>query len=167
MYKKSLPYSLFTSIYVILLFFPIFSSQKINTGLIPTHKNTPKAISLILLHSSDFSCQFCLESFLQLCDSIKRLQDKMITIVILTGDFKESQDINTIQILKKQLKGFVKANHIPFPVLLDQSSILNNFSNGRSALIFVDTRYRLIKKWFLPIQHDEMEELFLILNDPH
>jgi hypothetical protein len=91
----------------------------------------------------------------------------MITIVILTGDFKESQDINTIQILKKQLKGFVKANHIPFPVLLDQSSILNNFSNGRSALIFVDTRYLLIKKWFLPIQHDEMEELFLLLNDPH
>ena len=167
MQNKSLQYALFTSIYVILLFLQLFSYQKINTGSITTHRNTPKSIILILLHSSDFSCQFCLESFLQLCDSIQRVQEKITTIVILTGDFKEFQDINTIQILKKQLKGFVKANHIPFPVLFDQSSILNKFSNSRSTLIIVDTKYGLIKKWFLPIQYDEMEELLLILNDTH
>ena len=116
-------------------------------------------IIILLLDYSDFSCQFCLESFLELCDTLKsRNLENTIILGILKYNFnkinKENRNKYT-KLLKKQLKGFVKGNRINFPFILDYSYIFKNNKTG-SSVIIINQIKGCIKQWQIPFTKKDL-----------
>jgi len=108
---------------------------------ISKNERVPNHLILLLLNHSDFSCQFCLNSFLQLCNTLqnRNLNNSIIWGILDSGNNQGNPAKGKYtQILKKQLRGFVKGNNIKFPFILDSSHIFEKLINDGSTLIILN-----------------------------
>lgn len=118
---------------------------------------------LLLLDYSDFSCQFCSNSFLELCAILQKNYDLHTSMYgILCVDDKNKIDQHIIQ---KQLKGFKNANNLKFPFILDNLLIFNEVTKKGSVVIILKKSVGVIKKWQFPLNHEAIVKVISFIID--
>jgi len=77
---------------------------------------------------------------------------------------REENELNSeknIQIIEKQLRGFISGNNIKFPIILDRNGVFSdlNLDSSDTALILFDIQKRIIKKYKLPLTTEQLNEI--------
>lgn len=120
---------------------------------------------LFVLDFRDFSCMTCLDSFLWL---YQKLPFRFRTsgswgIMVMEGPDKEEEV--RLGIAEKKLRGFLQANHITFPVLLDRTRVLGGLAEKGSAVILFDRKTGRVTKYSFPLTGEQIEEIFITLQE--
>lgn len=130
----------------------------------PAHQN----IILLLFNFSDLSCPFCLYPLLALCDTLQahNLDDSVWGVLTYhDGNLKNEMERETYnRILQKQLSGFVRANNINFPFILDSSHILREVTKSGSTVIVLNKSKGTVKKWQSPLRSEDIREIYHLIT---
>jgi hypothetical protein len=121
--------------------------------------NDTHNIVMLFLDRSDFSCQFCLNSFLQLCDTLQTENfNKIIIRGILDGSEinDDEEKLKRDRILKKQIRGFVKGNNIHFPFYIDSSHVFRKIKDKDTAVIVLNNSLGVIRQWPSPLSYNDI-----------
>jgi hypothetical protein len=101
-------------------------------------KSTNNSV-LVIFDFKNFSCPLSIDSFLAFCDSIQNHCSIDHISGIVTCNYvsnpNELEEKKYLKIIKKQIKGFTKANNIKFSVILDSSHIFDKISNNGFTVI--------------------------------
>ena len=118
---------------------------------------------LFILDFHDFSCMTCLDSFLGFYHKIpSRLKISSAWGILVVKNAEETEN-NLIRIAEKKLKGFVRANQIIFPILVDRQQVFQGMAEEGSCVILFDGSQRTIHRYDFPLGGEEFEEIFDIL----
>ncbi|MEO0294314.1 MAG: hypothetical protein ABIN61_08875 [candidate division WOR-3 bacterium] len=124
-----------------------------------TINKTTKNLKLILIFVdySTISCSFCLDSFIALFNKLEKQKNEegIVTGIVLSDNL---EDENKVKIIEKQLRGFVKANNINFPLILDKTNIFKGL-NLENTVIVIDVSSDIIKKFKFPLSKTQIKEL--------
>ena len=99
---------------------------------------------LLIVDLNDFMCPACLDSLLDFCGALPLTHRKRYLrgmVVIDKYRKKESGDTSE-RVLEKKIKGFIKGNHIDFPVFHDRDRLFEPLArDGTAVFIFIpDTK---------------------------
>jgi len=123
-----------------------------------------KKLLLFILDFRDFSCMACLDSFLMFYN---KLPDRFRTSHswgILVVKNSEGEENRLFRIAEKKLKGFVKANHITFPILIDRGRVFGKWAEIGSCVLLFDRIGKMVHRYDFPLTGYQFEEIFEILN---
>ena len=111
-------------------------------------------------------CPSCLDIFLEFCEELKMYNEfyKSLHIFGVVGYREIFNEKYNVRILKKQLKGFVKANNICFPIIIDSLNIFNNPKKRNYSILYLDYSRNLEKTWKIPKSSDETQIIFYYLT---
>ena len=84
-------------------------------------------------------------------------------IVVNNKSLNEEQYILMIQIMEKRIKGFVKANNIRFPVVLDRNRIFAMRFDPGSKVLVLDSERQLVLNYDFPLESQEIQHIQQIL----
>lgn len=131
-----------------------------------TEKNrnfTPDKRYLLIIESGFLNCSLCLQSFTKFIETINANGLERSVLGVLTFD-KEEDELSSerdIQIIEKQLRGFISGNNIKFPVILDRNGVFNSLNSDSSAtaLILFDIQKKIVKKYVFPLTRKLLSEI--------
>jgi hypothetical protein len=63
------------------------------------------------------------------------------------------------------MKGLMKGYSLNFPIIIDELGVFSSEIKSNSSLIIVDRLFKVIKRWKLPIETNEYEELQMLIKD--
>ena len=147
-------------------FFFIFPMEKTENGIPDQEAKDVKSMLIIVLHPIDITCQICSVSFFALCDSLTRrgLNDQVIGIFEMLSNTGDKFLKDHTKAFKKQLRGFIAANRIQFPVLADDRQIFLHSSVKGSRVILMNTVYGIVQEWPLPVEGHQISEIMALLK---
>lgn len=126
-------------------------------------KSGPSSPRLIvfLIDFNAFLCPSCLDSFLHFHKKLEARVNasQMWGILMIDHPFQESKKETKMKILHKKLRGFKKANHIKFPILIDHLGVFRGWSKEGTAIILLDGTSQKIRKYNFPLTPQEMREI--------
>jgi hypothetical protein len=118
---------------------------------------------LFILDFHDFSCMTCLDSFLGLYEKLPfRLKTSNAWGILVIRN-SEVHENNLVRIAEKKLKGFVQANQILSPFLVDRFQVFRGMAEEGSCVVLFDGAQRIIHKYDFPLRGEEFEEIFKFL----
>jgi hypothetical protein len=126
---------------------------------------------LFILDFQDFSCMTCLDSFLSLYRILPFHFKTSHSWGILVVDKAEEQtgveadENRQFRIAEKKLKGFVQANHITFPILVDRYQIFNQWADIGTCVVLFDESRKILNTYEFPLIGGQLEEIFLHLTE--
>jgi hypothetical protein len=122
---------------------------------------------LFIIDFQDFSCPTCLDSFLGLFHRLPSRYRTAKAWGILAVDTRgEEQEVNrTIRIAEKKLRGFIQANQITFPFLVDRSQVFGRLAKEGSAVVLLDENQKAVFRYYFPLTGEEFEKIFEVLNE--
>jgi hypothetical protein len=120
---------------------------------------------LFILDFQDFSCMTCLDSFLMLYRHLPFRFKTSRSWGILVVKKSEKEERKQLWIAEKQLRGFVRANDITFPVLVDRGRLFGGVAEKGSCVLLLDGTGSLIHRYEFPLTGEEFTEIFKILNN--
>ncbi len=117
-----------------------------------------------LIIDMDFiNCSLCLQSFTKFIETINanELEKSVLGILIFHEDEDELSSEIDIQIIEKQLRGFILGNNIKFPIILDKNGVFSDLDLDLSvtALILFDVQKKVIKKYKFPLTKEQLNEI--------
>ena len=117
-----------------------------------------------LIIDMDFiNCSLCLQSFTKFIETINanELEKSVLGILIFHEDEDELSSEIDIQIIEKQLRGFISGNNIKFPIILDRNGVFSdlNLDLSETALILFDVQKKVIKKYKFPLTKEQLNEI--------
>ncbi len=117
-----------------------------------------------LIIDMDFiNCSLCLQSFTKFIETINanELEKSVLGILIFHEDEDELSSEIDIQIIEKQLRGFISGNNIKFPIILDRNGVFSdlNLDLSETALILFDIQKKIIKKYKFPMTKEQLNEI--------
>lgn len=115
---------------------------------------------LFVLDFDDFSCLTCLESFLGLYQKLPFRFKTSNAWGILVVKKSEREETRQVRIAEKKLEGFVQANHITFPILLDKSRIFAELAERGSCVVLFDENKKAVFRYDFPLTNEQFEEIF-------
>lgn len=125
-----------------------------------------KLLLVFIIDFNDFMCHSCLESFLDIYNSLPApYQFQRAWGVVSLGEedsFSEKRDLS-LRILEKKIRGFVTAHAIRMPLLIDRDHIFQSFSQDGSTLILFDVAAKSIVKFILPLTPGQKQHLSQVL----
>jgi hypothetical protein len=121
---------------------------------------------LFVIDFSDFMCMSCLDSFITFCQSFPPhyLEDKAWGILVLASKDEMPYTKNTAQIAERKLRGFITANSIEFPIIIDHNQVFQSFAVEGTALVVLDAERGRILRYSFPIKRadsQKIREIFL------
>jgi hypothetical protein len=120
-----------------------------------------KSLLVAVIDAETFFCSPCLERFLDFCRSLPEdtLRDRVRGVLVFSSE--EDQEESEIQsrIIAKKLRGFLRAQGIPFPVILDYSHIFDSLTKDAPCFLLLDAGRLLLKKYLLPLSAGQGEEI--------
>jgi hypothetical protein len=122
-----------------------------------------------LIFVMDFSilmCPPCLESFLNFYHDLSRCLKKEVVwgVLVLDEHGKDTEKIKLLfRVAEKKVRGFVKANNIRCPILIDSSAVFRNIAGGGTAIILFDQRRNCVRKYSFPLQPGQKSEIIKAL----
>ncbi len=139
-------------------------SSYLTSGLSSGQERSP--LLLFVIDFSDFMCMSCLDSFLALCESFPPhvLKEKAWGVLVLASKDETLDKKNTAQIAEKKLRGFITANSIKFPIIIDHNQVFHSFAAEGTALLIIDAERKKIVKYNFPIKRADskkIREIFL------
>jgi len=129
------------------------------------NQNSKGVIIIVTLNFTDLNCHLCYESFLSICDSLKKSNMINNTWGILLCDQKKrnaEQKAMYRQIIERKLRGFTKANSISFPFVIDYNGEF--IRNNDSAINILGMGMKEIKTWELPLQQKKIREIMCLIR---
>ncbi|MFB0564444.1 MAG: hypothetical protein ACETWK_02045 [Candidatus Aminicenantaceae bacterium] len=138
------------------------NSYGLSPERIPPHDlcSTRKLIVIIFDFKSLF-CPLCLEALVDFCNTLHSYGQDIFTLGVAVRD-SDSNDSNdkSIKIAEKQIKGFVFANKIKFPILLDKYRVFAGLNPDGTTVILFDRARKMLKKYTLPLTSEQVNEIF-------
>ena len=128
-----------------------------------------KKLLLFILDFADFSCITCLDSFLDLYRMLPsrfRTEDAwgILAVGNREGDGEEAGN-RQVLIAEKKLKGFIRANRIAFPILLDRSRIFEEVAEKGSGVLLFDGAGKIFRRYDFPLTGEQFAEIFAALME--
>jgi hypothetical protein len=117
---------------------------------------------LFILDFRDFSCSTCLDSFLGFYQKLPlhfRTRGSWGVLMMKTPAEDEGED-SLYWIAEKKLRGFLQANHITFPVMLDRSRAFGALAEKGSGVVLFDRDRRHVLRYDFPLTGEKFEEIF-------
>ncbi len=109
------------------------------------------------------NCSLCLQSFTKFIEIINanELEKSVLGILVF---YKEEDELSSeidIQIIEKQLRGFISGNNIKFPIVLDENGVFSdlNLDLSDTALILFDIQKKIIKKYKFPLTKEQLNDI--------
>jgi hypothetical protein len=138
------------------------------TGERPNGALTGGGITLILiLEREDLVCPFCREAFKALCDTLCRyrhLLDIHCIVNIDPSDLPSTmKNDEAMRIIKDQVSGLLKGLGADFVLYLDMHAVFDH-SEDPPSLIMLNHPFQLVRKWNMPLPHQEMNELCFFIH---
>ena len=118
-----------------------------------------------LIFVMDFSilmCPPCLECFLNFYRELSRCLKKEAVWGVLVLDEPEKGTKETkllFRVAEKKVRGFVKANNIRCPILIDSSAVFRDFAGGGTTIILFDQRRSCVRKYNFPLKPGQKSEI--------
>jgi len=131
----------------------------------PDENDFDKKLLLFILDFQDFSCFTCLDSFLGLYRILPMRFKTSNAWGILVVKNSEGKENRPFRIAEKKLKGFVQANHITFPILVDRSRIFGELAEHGSGVYLFDGTRKTARRYDFPLTGEEFEEIFVNLME--
>jgi hypothetical protein len=128
----------------------------------PPHDDSQ--LLLFIFDFQDFSCMTCLDSFLALYRILPVRFKSSKTWGILIAKNSGAEERKMIRIAEKKLKGFVRANQIKFPILVDRSRIFGEWTEKGSCVLVFDRAKKMLCRYEFPLTSEQFEEIFLCLT---
>ncbi len=118
---------------------------------------------LLIIDMGFINCSLCLQSFTKFIETINanEIEKSVLGILIFHKDEDELSSEIDIQIIEKQLRGFISGNNIKFPIILDKNGVFSdlNLDLSDTALILFDIQKRVIKKYKFPLSNEQLNEI--------
>ena len=128
-------------------------------------------ILFFIIDFSDFMCPACLDSLLNVCRLLPHhiLRERACGVVVFPHGSKEGSSRSdsaalsrSVKIMEQKIRGFRKANRIPFPLLLDRNSIFRSLAGDGTTVILLDPLQGSILKISFPMSAADAERLLTI-----
>jgi hypothetical protein len=128
-------------------------------------------ILFFIIDFNDFMCPACLDSLLNLCRLLPHhiLRERACGIVVFPHGPKEGSNRSdsaafsrSVKIMEQKIRGFQKANHIPFPLLLDRNNIFRSLAGDGTTVVLLDPIQGSILKISFPLSAADAERLLKI-----
>jgi hypothetical protein len=103
----------------------------------------------------------CLDSFLSFCQSIplRYLEENTWGILVLARE-DGTHDVKKVTfIAEKKLRGFISANSIPFPIIIDHNRVFHALASEGTALIVIDAAGRNVVKYSFPLGRADLNNI--------
>ena len=117
----------------------------------------------LLIVGADFlNCPLCLNSFTKFIEVINAngLEESFLGALVLERDENELISGKNLQIIEKQLRGFISGNNIKFPFILDTDGVFNDLNLDDITLVLFDIQEKIIKKYKFPLTQEQLDEIF-------
>ncbi|GAG37071.1 unnamed protein product, partial [marine sediment metagenome] len=69
------------------------------------------------------------------------------------------------RIAEKKLRGFVAANNIKFPILIDKFHVFNGLAEEGTVVMVFDWNRKMVKRYVFPLNKGQIEEIFKFLTE--
>ncbi len=128
-------------------------------------------IFFFIIDFSDFMCPACLDSLLNLCRLLPHhiLRERACGIVVFPLGSKEGSSRSdsaahsrSVKIMEQKIRGFRRANRIPFPLLLDRNNIFRSLAGDGTTVVLLDPIQGSILKISFPLSAADAERLLKI-----
>jgi len=123
-----------------------------------------KKLLLFILDFQDFSCMTCLDSFLGLYRQLPLRIKTSNAWGILVINAPEKEENKRVWIAEKKLRGFIQANQIVSPILVDRLDFLGGLAEEGSGVLLFDGSRNSVHRFNFPLAGYQFEEIFEILN---
>lgn len=123
------------------------------------HEDTNQGIFLLLIMDfNDFMCPTCLDSLLDFCRQLPvSFRKRCIQGVVVTDKYRKKESGDSFEkIMEKKIKGFVKANHVEFPILLDRNQIFGPLIKKGTSVFIFNTETHAITQHVFPLTLQEV-----------
>jgi hypothetical protein len=116
---------------------------------------------LLLVDSGFINCPLCLNSFTKFIEAVNAngLEKSFLGVIIFEKEKNELFSRKNIQIIEKQLRGFISGNNIKFPFILDTDGVFNDPNLDDVTLILFDIQEKIIKKYKFPLTKEQLDEI--------
>ena len=124
--------------------------------LVPSRPSPKVPKMLIFIDFRDFMCPACLDSLLEICRSFpKSFLQKQTTGIVLLNE-TQNPSSRHLRITRKKINGFIHANRIEFPILLDRGK--SRKISGTQIWVLCPTSKELIR-YELPLSTADLNSL--------
>lgn len=122
---------------------------------------------LVIIDFDSFLCLSCLDSFLDFYDQLSGIVDERMLwgVLVFDASLEKQHGSSYIKIVEKKLKGFVKANHIQFPMVIDRFHLFESLGKEGSAVLLFDPGKRSVKKYVFPLRRNHIQEIMSLLEN--
>jgi len=151
---------------VLLIIISIFTVLILITDSNPTEKDRNYISDkryILIIDIGFLNCSLCLQSFTKFIETINAngLEKSVLGVLIFDKEEDELYSERDIQIIEKQLRGFISGNNIKFPIILDRDGIFNDLSldSVDTTLILFDIRKKIVKKYRFPLTKEQLNEI--------
>ncbi len=108
-----------------------------------------KGLVILVVNYSELLCSLCAESLIAKIESLSK-KYSLVLLVKPDGFLENMSKEKRHRILKKQIKGFVKANKIEVPVVIDQNNLFDKKVFPPSEGIVFDFSTNSVKRLKIP-----------------
>jgi len=122
---------------------------------------SPKKFLLFVIDFDDFMCMTCLDSFLCFCRSLPEviLEEHAWGILLVSGDAGGGGEAGNVLIARKKLRGFVRANRIEFPFLVDEEGMFRVVKPAGSSVFVFDEAGSKIFRYAFPVSKEDARRI--------
>ena len=116
---------------------------------------------LFIIHIDSLMCFPCLNPFLDFYKLIPSpfRENRLWGVVIYENSEKNEQNLHRKKIVKKKLRGFLQANNIECPIVLDSFQCFKEFSRGGTTLLIFDQKRKVVEKYVFPLSKKQKERI--------
>lgn len=86
-------------------------------------------------------------------------------IIIYENPKEEENKEIYAKIVEKKLRGFIKANNIKCPIVLDHFHSLEGFSKKGTTILLFDQGKKIVKKYIFPLTKKQIKEVLNFLEN--
>ena len=127
------------------------------------YRQSHNTLLLLIIDFESFMCPSCLDSFLEFYHALKPpfppLDEGILWGVLVFDEPEENEGVPAIKITEKKLRGFIMANDIKFPIMIDRFHIFKGLAKEGTAVIFFDRERKIIKKYVFPLRSKQIKEI--------
>jgi len=161
--KENLFLGIIAAAFLLFLTSKLTASQKKDLDHFPQRKK----LVLFIIDFDSFFCLPCTDTFLNFCQNLPPfIQEEALWGVLVYEDPKkiENNKIHT-RIVEKKLRGFIQANDIKFPIILDHFHIFDGLTKGGTGIIVFDQMKKIVRRYPFPLNQMQRDEILNFLTD--
>jgi hypothetical protein len=120
-----------------------------------------KKFILLIIDDQSLFCPLCLENFQNFCDLLRSsgLDEQAMGVLVYQVSDNDEDRQGFEKIIEKRLRGLIIHSNIRFPFLYDEFHIFEGMELEGAAVILFDLSRKLLKKYSLPLTHEQKEEV--------